>query len=65
MFDRIIAIDAAILARESTGEAISALGPIQAQLDLSMVRAYEERNSSEPDYMIAKDSDFNTGRGAV
>jgi len=64
-FNRLIAIDAAILAREAVGDALMNLGALQSSLSDAMIRSYEERNSSEPDYIQATDSDFTGGRGAV
>jgi len=64
-FNRILALDAAMLAREAVGDAQMNLGGIQQRMEMSMIRAYEERNASEPDYIHATDSDFTGGRGAV
>lgn len=64
LFNRILAVDAAIYAREATGDAMNSLGTIRAELERSLLKAYEQRNSQEPDFMRSRAEDFDMGLGA-
>lgn len=65
LFNRLLAIDAAVFAREAVGDGQNNLLTVRKELEDAMVKAYSERNSSEPDYIAAYADDFSTGRGAV
>ena len=64
-FNRILAIDAAVFARESVGDGQNNLVLVRKELEDALIKAYSERNSSEPEYITAYADDFTTGRGAV
>jgi hypothetical protein len=65
LFNRILAVDAALLARESVGDDVKNLGIIQERMSVALERAYTQRNAAAPDRIHGTDADFTMGRGAV
>lgn len=64
MFNELLSIDIAVLARESVGDDLKNLGGVQDRLERALIKAYSERNASEADFMIADPADFTHGIGA-